>query len=729
MAQQSTMPMVQEARQYLAMLHKRRGLVLTCVGVSLLVATLYNYTTRPLYQATAQILIDRSTPSVLPAKELVDMGGTGDYYQTQYELLRGRSLAEKVVKKLNLQTSAEFKTGPLMSPLEQIQRRLLGKAPQILDSTGIPLSPAAAAFRSRLRVEPVPGSRLVNLRFTAYEGKVAMEAVNALAQLYIEQSLDYRFTTSSDITGWLSERVSDQEAKVKEAERALQQYREREGLVNVEERQGLVEQKLSALNQAVMAARMQRIQQETLLSQMRGLSPSQLESFPMMLQNQVIQTLRSKLRELQSQQSRLSETLGEKHPEMLSLSGEIRSTEEKIQGEMQALVSSLESAARTALSQENNLQSSLEATKQEALELNRKAIEYGVLKREVETGQQLYQTLTKRSKETGLETELRQTNIRIVEKAELPRAPFSPQKGRNYQIALLIGLALGIALTILFEHLDNTVKTPDDVKSQLGVPFLGMVPHVEMRGGVGPVQKLMSENPQSAVAEAYRLLRTNLIFSSAESAGKVLLVSSASPGEGKTTTVANVSASLAQNGARVLAVDSDLRRPTLHQHFAIHKSPGLSDLIVGKCQASEAVQVTRFKGLHVLPCGYVPPNPAELLGSAAMKEVLRALKTHYDWVLLDTAPVLAMADTPVICPYTDGLVLVVGAEVTSRPSILRAIDQIRSVGGKVLGVVLNKVNLERNSYYYSQYYGEYYRSYYAEAGARREAAKAAVRRA
>ena len=226
------------------------------------------------------------------------------------------------------------------------------------------------------------------------------------------------------------------------------------------------------------------------------------------------------------------------------------------------------------------------------------------------------------------------------------------------------------------------------------------------------------------MAEAYRVLRTNLIFSSAEKTGRALVVTSANPGEGKTTTVANLASSLALNGAKVLAVDADLRRPTMHQHFGIPKTPGLSDLIVGKCQASEAIQTTRFKGLQVLPCGYVPPNPAELLGSAAMKQVVDALRSHYDWVLIDTPPILAMADTPVLCPLVEGVILVIGAEVSGRPAIQRAVDQITSVGGKVLGVVLNKVDLERNSYYYGQYYGEYYRSYYAEGASRQPRAAA-----
>jgi capsular exopolysaccharide synthesis family protein len=216
------------------------------------------------------------------------------------------------------------------------------------------------------------------------------------------------------------------------------------------------------------------------------------------------------------------------------------------------------------------------------------------------------------------------------------------------------------------------------------------------------------------VGDAYRVLRTNLIFTSAETTGRVILVTSASPGEGKTTTLANLATALAQNGAKVLAVDGDLRRPTLNHHFGLQKTPGLTDLIVGKAAASQAIQSTRVNGLQLLACGYQPPNPAELLGSPMMKQILEALRAHYDWVLIDAPPLLAMADAPVLCSLVEGVVLVLAAEAATKPAVMRAIDQIHSVGAKVTGVVLNKVNLERNSYYYSQYYGEYYRSYYAE---------------
>jgi capsular exopolysaccharide synthesis family protein len=453
---------------------------------------------------------------------------------------------------------------------------------------------------------------------------------------------------------------------------------------------------------------------------MRNLGSS-LETFPLVLTSPVVQSLKTQLADLQKDQARLAETLGERHPDMIKVRNQIRTTEEKLRNEMHNVVRAAETDYRTAAQQEANLQVSLDVVKREAMDVNRKAIEFGVLKREVESNQQLYKELLNRNKQTGLETELKTTNIRVVEKAEVPRAPISPQRSRNYQLAVLIGLALGVGISVLFEHLDNTLKTPEDVKEHLGLPFLGMVPDVGARptaAGIPRASPLIMKSPQSAVAEAYRVLRTNLIFSSAETTGRALVVSSANPGEGKTTTVANLGSSLALNGAKVLVVDADLRRPTMHQHFGIPKTPGLTDLIVGKCQASQAIQATRFKGLQILPCGYVPPNPAELLGSPSMKHVVEALKSHYDWVLIDTPPILAMADTPVLCPLVEGVILVVGAEVSGRPTLQRAIDQIVNVGGKIVGVVLNKVNLERNSYYYGQYYGEYYRAYYAEGSSR-----------
>jgi capsular exopolysaccharide synthesis family protein len=708
-----------DAREYLAMLHKRRALVSTCVGVALLLATLYNYTTRPVYQASCQVLIDRDTPNVLPTREVVSIDKSPDYYETQYELLRGRALAEKVVERLELQKNPELQLGALVSPWERL-RSLLPATGSPRPADGLPLSGTVAAFRSRLTVEPVVNSRLVNLRFRAYDPVLAARVVNTLAQLYIEQFLEFRYTTSAEATGWLADRVQEQQNKVQAAEKSLQQYREAEGLLNVEERQSLVDQKLSTLSAAVMSARTERIAKEAVYRQMRALPASQLGTAPQVMDSTVIQGLKARLTELRDEEGRLAESLGDRHPDLQRVRGRIKALEERIDAETQSVLASVESSYRAAQDQEASLQRDLEAAKRDVMAVNRKAVEYGTLKRDVDGHRQLLQELASRNKETSLETELRTTSLRVVERAEVPRSPVLPRRLWNFEMAVLLGLGLGVGLSILFEHMDNTVKTPEDVKVELKLPFLGMIPEVpatEAAPSDEAPAPLVMRDPKSAVAEGYRVLRTNLIFSSAESSGRVLMISSANPGEGKTTTVANLATSLAENGARVLAVDADLRRPTIHQHFGLAKSPGLSDLIVGKVPPTQVIQGTRLPRLSVLPCGYIPPNPSELLGSESMRDIIATLRKRYDWVLIDAPPILAMADTPVLCPFVDGVVLVVWAETCTRPAVERAVDQVVRVGGKITGVVLNKVNLGRNSYYYSQHYGEYYRSYYAEQAA------------
>jgi tyrosine-protein kinase Etk/Wzc len=302
-----------------------------------------------------------------------------------------------------------------------------------------------------------------------------------------------------------------------------------------------------------------------------------------------------------------------------------------------------------------------------------------------------------------------------VERAETPRAPILPRRAFNYQVALLVGLGLGAGLAILIGRIDDTVKTPDDVTRLLSLPFLGMVPSQprenEAAIGAGPV---VLREPQSAIAEAYRVVRTNLIFAAPAKGGRVVVVSSASPGEGKTTTLANLAVSLAQNGAKVLAVDADLRRPTLHSHFGLDPGRGLSEALASPADGNPEARKTRVKGLRVVTSGAIPENPAELLGSEALKLFLERERARHDFVLVDAPPVLAMADAPVLSALADGLVMVVWSEQCTRPSLKRALEQVRAVGGTLTGVVLNKVDLKKNAYYYGQYYGEYYRRYYAE---------------
>jgi polysaccharide biosynthesis transport protein len=702
-------PLAAESRRYLGMVLQRRPIVATCVGVSLLLAVLYNSTTRPLYEASCRLLIERSTPKVLPNKELIDPGIQD--YQTEYELLRSRALAEQVVKELHLQDHL----GQLLAArptLSERARALFDLDPAPPSVAAANLAPAVAALQSRVRVEPLPGGRLVDVRFTAYDPALAARVANGVADFYIEQMLGLRSDRSSAATDWLAAQVQDQKKKLEAAEVALLEYQQANGLIGTGSGQS---EETAGLEAAVTATRTERIGKESLLRQMRGLPAAQLAGVPALAANASVAEARTRLSTQQAELARLAESLGEKHPDMVRARRDVRAAQESLQAEVQNALRSLEADCRAARDKEASLQASLDSTRRQGLAASRSAIDSTSLQREVETSRQLYESLVSRRKETGLESEMRSTGVRVVDRAVAPGRPSSPRKLRNLGLALLLGLLLGVALAVLFEHLDNTIKTPDDAK-RLGLGFLGLVPtQPDPQRDPLPAGAPTGLTPEAGLAEAYRVLRTNLLSSVRADRPRVVLVTSASPGEGKTTTAANMAVALALTGSKVALVDADLRQSRLHAPFHARRQPGLSDLIAGRVKASDALQATRYANLQLLAAGSRAANPAELLGSTRMREVLDALRTLYQWVVVDTPPVLAMADTPVLCPLADAVVLVVASEESQWPIVRRAVEQITSVGGRLAGTVLNRVDLERNTYYYGQYYGTYARSYYASA--------------
>ena len=685
----------EEGREYLVLLHRRRLVVAACIGVALLVAAVHNGTSVPLYQATVQLLIDRQPPRVLagsPTSE-IDPGST-DYYQTQYELLRGRALAEKVLPGLG--DAGELRRGPTAA------------------ATPRP-SDEAEAFRARVIIEPLPGSRLVDVHFRAHDASLAARAANTLADVYVEQALDLQFTSSSQATHWLDDRIGEQARRLKQAEYALQAFKERTAIVGPGSGRGLADQQLGTMNEAYVVARTDRVAREVVVEKLREVPAAELHAVPGIVENPVVQGLKIRISALRDEERRLQETLGERHPDLLAVTTRRTALEADLEQEAASIRAALVAAYETALAQEARLQDELHRAKAAALAQDRVALDGAALSRDVESRRELLRELQGRVQQTGLESQLRFTNLRVVERAVVPREPILPRRARNFQVALVLGLVIGAAVAIVLGQIDDTVKTPDDVAHLLNLPFLGMVPEVGPEGSApGPSLPLAARHPQSAVAEAYRVVRTALIFADAAARGRTLVVSSANPGEGKTTTLANLAVSLAQNGARVLAVDADLRRPSLHTHFGLDPGPGLSDVIVGTVSAEAAVRESGVKGLKVLPSGPVPENPAELLGSPAFRAWLEAQRPAYDWLLIDAPPVLAMADAPVLSSLADGLLLVVWSEHCSRAALKRALEQVRVVEARLAGIVLNKVDLKRNAYYYGQYYGEYYRRYYAE---------------
>jgi succinoglycan biosynthesis transport protein ExoP len=722
-ADASTMGREVHLTDYIKILYKRRY---TAAAVFLLIVgsvAVYTFTATPLFEARTRILIEVVNPSVVSFKEVIDENQTkSDYYQTQYNILQSRALARRTMDELKLWTVASVRT-PGGTKAPSAWDKLLGffgrgAASQEVQSVAADESAEQSrgidAFLSHLTITPIRTSRLVDIRYTLPDRKLATDIVNSIAKNYIEQNLEYKFLASKEANEWLSQRLKEQREQVETAEVKLQQYREQNDAIALADRQNITVQKLADLNATLTRAKTERIQKEAIYNQLvqSQSNPAMLDSFPAILSNSFIQQQKTELSDLQRQYSQMSEKLGDKHPEIIRLKAALQISQAKLSGEIGKVVQSVKSEYQSSLAQEASLTSALNAQKSEALSMNRKGIEYGVLERDMQSSKQIYESLMQRAKETGVSGELKSSNIRIVDPAEVPRSPVSPRRQLNMTLALLTGTVLALGLTFFLEYLDNRIKTPDELKSHLGLAFLGLIPKVADKSGQSA--PLLTDGAPGSFVEAFRTLRTNVLFSSAQSGAKTVVITSTGPGEGKSVVASNLAVALAQSGQRVLLIDADLRRPQLHIRFGQKEEPGLSNLMVGNAKASEVVRKTAIHGLWLLAAGRVPPNPAELLGSARFRDFIATLKDHFDCIVVDTPPVLAVTDAALVANVASGVIFVVGAEMASRYAARAAIETLVAAKAQFFGGVLNKVDLEHNAYYYSQYYRKEYSHYYAK---------------
>jgi exopolysaccharide transport family protein len=699
---------------YLRVLYKRRWVATTAFVVTVAAMIVYTFTVTPIFEARTRLLIESDDPNVVSFTEVIDeQGAKADYYQTQYNILQSRILARKTLDRLQLWESEHFgktlRTGAWGAAREP-------GAGQAASGETVQQSRVIDRFLDNLTVSPIRNSRLVDVRYRSSDPELAARIANAIARSYIEQNLEYKFLASKEASDWLGERLAEQRQQVEEAEAALQQYREENDAISLEDRENIVVQKLADLSAAVTQAKTARLQKQALYNQLRSLMDDggQLDSFPAILSNTFIQEQKADLSQLQRQYAEMSEKLGEKHPDIIKVRSSIELAQSRLNAEIRKVVDSVRNEYQAAVAQENGLVGALDQQKLEALSMNRKAIDYGVLQRDVESSRQVYESLLQRAKETGVSTELKASSIRVVDEAEQPPSPISPRKVLNLVLALVGGGVLAFGLAFSFEYLDSRIKSPEEIQAHLGLPSLGMIPAVDPKAGNGH-EPLLSEGVPPSFAEACRALRTNVLFSSAEEGARNLVVTSTGPGEGKTIVAANLAIGFAQAGQRILLIDADLRRPRVHQIFRQNLEPGLSNLMVGHSVPSACIRKSHVPGLWVLTGGRIPPNPAELLGSRRFKDFIQSLGEHFDSVVIDSPPVMAVTDAAVTASTATGIVFVVGAEMTSRHAARTAIQELGKGRPRFLGVVLNRVELERNAYYYSKYYRREYSQYYLAA--------------
>ncbi|MCK9528562.1 MAG: polysaccharide biosynthesis tyrosine autokinase [Syntrophales bacterium] len=721
--------------EYWHTIRKRRRLVILCVLAALTAAAIYLFTAVPVYRSTANILIERANPNLSLQEVLVMDPGGQDFYQTQYKILESRAIARDAADRLNLNRHPEYRPDEVkgFSPRKLLRDTIAAvtaqlpflssghdpsdDGPDILVGTEQEADAGLVnAFQSNLSIKPVRNSRIVEVSFQSIDPRLAALGANTVVQAYIDWNLGLRLQSTRFATQFLEEQVQQARIKMEASEQAIQQYREKHGLsLAAGQTEGgrqtadISRQRLSQVNSQLMDATNRRIEAEVKHNKALELSrnPETAETIPEVAASPVMISLKNKEVELLRERTVKSNRFGPRHPEMVALNEEIQKLSELKKQEILNIVDSLKANLEVSLERERALTRALRESENETISRDKIAIQFQMLQQEAESNRQLYDILLRRLNESSVSEEVRTVNIYVVDRAEVPGFPAHPKKAKGMLIALAIGLGLGIGLAFFAEYIDDTINSPEELERQFGLPYLGSIPRFTAQAGDGNGALPVLQEPTSQAAEAYRGLRTGILFSTPDRSPRMVLVTSATATEGKTVTSTNIALVMALAGEKTLLVDLDMRRPRIHKNLDISNEQGISNVLVGDGDWRSFVQKTASPNLQVIPSGPLAPNPAELIASGRMKTLIQEWGQAYDRVIIDTSPITAVTDPVLLSRLVDGTVIIIKAGSTSRRIIAAGIRQIEDVQGRVLGAVLNDVD-SRNGGYYYHYYQHYY---------------------
>ncbi|RIL08066.1 MAG: hypothetical protein DCC75_09525 [Proteobacteria bacterium] len=601
-------------------------------------------------------------------------------------------------------------------------------------------------YLSTIEIKPVRRTSLVTVEATVSDPRLAALIANRHSESYIDWVRQNRIDQQARGLTFLRAQADELREKVADLERELADYAEANSIVAVNKDENITAQKMSQLNRLLTDATAKRIEAENLYKEAEAALSNPSAGFD----DPSTQHMRGELAKLEAEYQQLSAKFTSSYPRMVQLKAQISGLKQSIEGQRRQVVTGLKAKMLAAQQEEKNLHEELEQQKSQAFELSKRQVQFNVLNRELTSSRELLQNVLRQIKETSLAVESNASNVSIVDYAVTPIEPSFPRKKLILLLGMIVGVGLGVGVALLFNYMDSSIRTPEDVMHLLKLPSLGVVPSFELEalgppgsapgagsaaesngaswkgskdGGVGqaivPLAQAVSDlpivfvnNPRSLASEAYRTIRTGILLSQAGEPPRTMLVSSAQSAEGKTTTSINLAASLASAGGRVILVDADLRRPSVEKHLNMQRTDlGLVDVITGQRTLEEVIIPDVIKRVSVIPSGKIPPNPAELLGSRDMLEIIGQLARMYDYVLIDSPPVLPVTDSVILSRFVDGVVLVVRGATTPRKVVADAKRRLQSVGARFLGVILNDVNVSGGDYYY---YNRYYYSYYTE---------------
>jgi len=742
--------------EYWRIILKRRWILITFAAALVIFVAVISFTTTPLYKATATVLIDEPGSSMMNIQDILNYGGyyrtdyLGTYFNTQLRILTSRTLAERVAKKINFAARPEYRSGRASRPnpvrgLKSLlsfrwlsPKKTPASPPEAGAAPGTDYSGYAFTVQGGLSVAPIQDTRIVMVGFTAPNPALAADTVNTLVEEFVAYSVESRYEATKQTSNFLSDTIAQLREDLKRKEDDLQRYGKEKNLLFLNDKESSVLNNFTDVNNAYNDARIDRYNKESLYRELRGLD---INALPESVNSATIQALKTSYLQARSDYDEKSKIYGAEsaYPDMVRAKSRLESTKTALEDEIHKAVRAAEADYRAALNKEKNLQGLLEAQRTDVQTTNNNAVLYKSLETEVESIRNLLSQLLARQNEIQVSSQLgglRTSNIKIVDKALVPRAPFTPNTRRNLMMALMMGLFGGVGLIFLVEFLDNTLKSPEEVEKLTGLPSLGIIPYLTPDGfkkryeqygrydySYGSEAEIKKETipevseielvnhlfPKFSIAEDYRTVRTSILFSHADGAPKTISFTSTLPQEGKTATVSNLAISFAQLEGKVLLIDADLRKPRLHKVFQIRNMAGLSGFLAGKTSFEEIIQMTTIENIWMIPSGPHPPNPAELLNSKRMRDLLTFVKERFDVILIDTPPVLPVIDPVIVSSLVDSTVFIVRAGKTTRRPLVKAVSEIRRSKAEIIGVVFNEVKIGRQSlggtpyYHYYQY--------------------------
>lgn len=697
---------------------KRRWTIAAAIALAFVTGLVISLLITPIYRATSSVQIDRELMNVTSsdAGPVTDFWMDPDYINTQYQLLQSRELASRVLSDMGYQDEKRFASVFKPSAARQLLASFTAK-PEV--ATKRTLDPIAeknkaisrvGAFKAGYSIEPVRNTRLVRIHYNSPDPTFAIQAANSLAEAYQNRNLETRFETSNYAKTYLEDQLKQLKIRLEDSEAQLVRFAEKEQIVSTgnDEDGSLPEQNIGALNAALAKAKEDRIRAQSKWQQAQSNAGS--VTFGETGGNSIIRSLqesRSKL--ITEYQNKLS-TYKPAYPLMVQLKAQIDDIDKQIAQEIASIRSAIRGEYEAAQQNENMIAAQISALTGEALNLKTRSIQYNVYKREVDTNRQLYDATLQRYKEIGVAAGVGLNNIVIVDKA-VNAGKFRPNIPLNLAISLFLGLIGGVLLALLLEYLDDTLKNPEDVEKRLKLPVLGVIPKL----GKNVTLEAATADIRSAFSEAYRSVRTSLQFSTSRGVPRSLLVTSSSPSEGKSTAALTLARNFTQLGKRVLLIDADMRKPSIHKKMAMDNNIGLSNFLAGAVPLTDALRYTDIPGLTIITTGPLPPNPAELLHDDNMRVLLEHGIALYDQIIIDGPPVMGLADAPILASHMEGVMLVVEAGVTRKAYALNSMKRLKSAHAYIVGVLINKYESKHAAYGYGQGYGAYdYYGYGAE---------------